>query len=101
MGMSLAEVVRRIGDEVDGATRLTRWETAVRAQFNKACAGDVRAFAELCDRGFGKAMLPIFDADNDTALTGKDLEALRAKRWERSQAALEALSAVDDGGEDA
>jgi hypothetical protein len=62
LGKSLAEAVRRIGDEkVERGTNKgrSRLDVVIRGLFKQANKGNVKAAALLMDRGWGKALQPI------------------------------------------
>ncbi len=63
VGKSLAEVVRRIGEEplTVGGQQWTRLEAVIRRLYQDAIAGKERSAELLFDRGFGRAVQPIAD----------------------------------------
>lgn len=62
VGQSLAEIVRKVGDEYDPKKRATRIEAVVRAMFKAAAHPNltgVKAAGWIADRGWGKTPQPI------------------------------------------
>jgi hypothetical protein len=62
VGKSLAEAVRRVGEELIDRGKFkgqTRLEALIRSQYQQAIKGNPRAAALIADRGWGKPMQPV------------------------------------------
>jgi len=71
VGKSLAEAVRRVGDEVVDRGKYKgqpRVDVLIRALFAQGTKGNARAAAVLLDRGWGKAPQPIVGDDGGEIL---------------------------------
>jgi hypothetical protein len=100
-GLAAAELVRRVGDERDGRTGLTRLEAMVRHLFKTAKGNGptaVRAANTLLDRGWGK---PIQTIEGEvTSVTPEELARRRADRAQKTTPTLMAALALDEGEAD-
>lgn len=82
VGKSLAEVIRRVGDEIDERKRMTRIEISVRALFTAAGRKNmvgVKAAQLLFERGWGKPPQTIeFDWHGEAQDIGLEPDELKA-----------------------
>jgi hypothetical protein len=103
-GLAAAELVRKIGDEIDPKSGYTNLELVIRNLFWTAtsehildAASAVRAANVLLDRGWGKPPQPI-EGEIET-VTPEELAKRRRDRWLATQAQLAAAVTSDEGAD--
>lgn len=94
-GFNLADLIKRVGNEIDPETRLTMVKAVVLGQYRAARNGDSAAAKLLFERGWGKVVQPV---EQSGELTIKN-RTISKEEYDAERESIQRQIAEIDGAE--